>query len=642
MNIKRILSFILAAAMVLSLAACAGSKTASVPSYVDEDGKFVYKVVRSGEQKIPVIEDSSKTVRNTIKDNLGVNVTMIKDTAYEDYDNNYEILVGDTNREESAIAKQRIIDNRTNNASDFIVAVINDKICINATEDDAIKLAADWFIKTFCQSLETWALLRNDYQFIYAPETMTTSSNLDGVDLGTFSVVLPLKTSLMIGMGADDIISYYSEFNYTMQKLDDVEEEQKYEILIGDCDRQASKSVTVEADNFIIKVIGTKIVIKGGSVLATWRGTQAFISLLKEAEQKESRLTLTDGYTVNGKYDKNEEGTYTLNWYDEFDGNKLNHDMWSPYSTHELNDEPEKNSLGGLSYSYSTYGYSNYSGSGLKNLVYQSDGKLNLGIQCIGNDVIYSRATTFYTMVWRYGVLDIYAKFAQYPVACCFWPNASGNDNIGSAFGNRFGNQKRTLDVEIDISETFGSSDTFSSNIHLWWSKHDADGRKTSGISGHSSMDGDSRYTGNSTNNKKFIYNAAKYGDKGFSDDYHMYSLYWDDECIKFAFDGKVYCDYQFDENMSPGGITSMLYLIIGNGLAQPGYGDSDKYDPELHGRYFEQQLDYVHIYQTGAKTSQLIKGWAMYDGEYSEGKEIDNTGTSVIMYPNNPIGAEY
>ena len=98
MNIKKIIAIILSVLMVASLAACAGTNAAPVASGVNEDGRFVYTVVRSGEKTIPVVEDAAKAVRAAIKDNFDVGVTITKDTAYEDFEGNLEILVGDTKR----------------------------------------------------------------------------------------------------------------------------------------------------------------------------------------------------------------------------------------------------------------------------------------------------------------------------------------------------------------------------------------------------------------------------------------------------------------------------------------------------------------------------------------------------------------
>ncbi|MEE0947056.1 MAG: family 16 glycosylhydrolase [Acutalibacteraceae bacterium] len=632
MNVKKIIALILTVLMVASLAACVG-KGKAVPSGVNDDGRFIYTVIRSGKQTIPVIENAAKNVRAAIKDGFDVGVTISKDTVIEDFDNNYEILVGDTNREESATAKERLLANRDNNAADFIVAVINDKICINATKDEMVEVAANWFIDTFCDDLESWALLTQDYEFIYAPDSKNISNMVNGTNLGLYTLVQPLSTSYIIGMGVDDIIKYYSNFGYNIKKTTDFEEATEYEILVGDCDREASKAVTVEGDNYVIKVSGNKLIVKGGSYLSTWRAIVELYNLAQKGD-----INWADGYTINGKYDPNEEGAYTLNWNDEFEGTKVDYNKWSDYRN-QAKDQKNASSLGGYIYAYDVYDRTLYTGSDLKDLVYVSDGSIVFGCQRVNEiDFVETTISTYWTMTYKYGLLEMRGDLPEYPAHASYWVNGASTSNPGTDFGDRFGYQNRTCMTEIDILENFSKDNSYAANVHRWWGETDADGVFTGNA--HNSMDGNALYTGNSTNNKKFTFNNEKYG-KNMTDDYHIYSFYWDESRMGFAFDGNLFCDYQYKDNYSVSVHCLMNYFISSCGMGSPSYGAT--YNKDTDGNYYEHKLDWVRLYQTGAKNSQLITSWPQFaGGAYEEGEKVMKGGTSHTYYPENSIGGKF
>ncbi len=626
MNIKRIFCLILAVAMVASLSACAAE---SIPSSINSDGEFIYSVVRSGENTVLQVEDAAKELRSVMKDNFECKIVITKDTAVEDFDENYEILVGDTNREESAIALKRLKDNRDNHGDDFIVAVINDKICIQAVDPDMITIAARWFLETFCDDLTAWQKLTTDYQFIYAPGEDSVINKVNGKNLGLYAVILPRKTSLLVGMGADEFIKHYTEKGYKVTQNDDflASDETEYEILYGDTTRAASKNVSVEGDNYVIKVVGKKIVIKGGSDLATWRAAQRFIEEIKKATESGKGFNWSDGYTINGKYDAAEEGTYTLNWYDEFEGTEIDLNKWSDYRT-QATSETGASSLGGTVYKYNVYDETLYKGSDMKDLCYQADGCVVLGTQRVNDiDFIDTTLSTYWTMTYKYGVMDIYSQLSPYPAHCSYWVNGASTNNPGSNFGDRFGYQSRTCMTEIDILENFSSETSYAANVHRWWTIVDAEGNNTG--SAHNSMDGNALYGGNSDNSKKFTYNTEKYGDN-MVDDFHMYSFYWDEERMMFAFDGKVFCDYKYTDNLSVSVHCLMNYFITSNGMGSASYGAT--YNKDSDGDYYEHKIDYIRIYQTAAQNSQMITAWPQH---------IEK-GESKIFYPENSIGARY
>ena len=609
--------------MVASLSACAG---ASVTASINEEGEFAYTVTRSIAATSEA-ELAAKEIRAVLKETFDCKINIKKDVGYDDFEGNYEILVGDTNREESKIAKQKILDNRINCASDFIVAVIDDKICIQAVNNVMLTKAYEWFILNFCNSKEDWSKLRKNYEFIYAPQIEALNNSVAGVSLSEFTVVLPRKTSMLHGLIVDEYIEFFDQQSYIIKEAEDTDEEVEYEILVGDCDRPASKGVTVEGDNYIIKVVGKKVVVKGGSDLATWRGVKALLDEVKATKGKEVGINWADGYTVNGKYDATEEGTFTLNWNDEFEGSTIDLTKWSDYNGKSL--ETSASCLGGTFYTVSPNGKSKYEGSEKNGLIHQTGGELICGTRRVNDiDFIGSQISTYYTMTFKYGMLDIYSKLAPEPAYTTYWANGAGTSN--PEFIKRFGGNEndRVCMTEIDILENYSRPHEYGSTVHWWWPAHNSDGSSNS-AGGHAGLGGNSLYKKGSDNSMYMEYNHEKYGDY-LPDDYHMYSFYWDDECIKFAFDGKVFMNYQYTNHESVSVHCLMNYLISSCAMGSPTYGYT--YSKDTHENYYEHRIDYIRLYQTDAKNSQLITAWP----------EKQANGTSKIFYPENTIGGGY
>lgn len=616
----RYIALLLAISVILS--ALSGCAAASVPAGVDEDGRFVYSVVRSSDA-VSEAENGAKNIRSAIKDNFGCSVVIAKDGILEDFDQNYEILVGNTNREESEEALTRLKENRPNFASDFIVAVIGDKICIQAATNEMLAVATDWFVATFCQSLETWKLLKTDYQYIYTPESsVVTSNTVNNVDIALYSVTLPKQCSYLVGMLAEEFVDYFAEFGYQITEVEEgFDEHTQYEILFGDCEAEASRSVTVEGDNYVIKVVGDKIVIKGGNDLATNKAGKDFLNMLYETETTGRGFSWFDGHTINGKLSDEDENTYSLTWNDEFEGNTIDLNKWGDYVT--MDDAPAETSLGGKGYMVSPV-RDTYPGTLPKDYVYQSDGKMVMAYEVLGNDTIVSQIGTYNTMMYRYGIMEIRGKMPEEPATVSYWTNGG---NLKDYHKDRFGADAvtRVAQMEVDLIETFGSTLNFRSNVHLWWGVKSESGKNTSM---HSSMDGNAKYTGSSLNNKAYSY-TEKYGDK-LSDDYHIYTFYWDSTQIKFAFDGKVYCDYQFTENKSASNHCLMSFFLSGGRVASPTYGAT--YDRDIHPTYFEHKMDYIRFYQMEEQNCQMITAWP----------QLQEKGTRTVLFPNNDDGGTY
>lgn len=615
MKIKNIICLIVCFCMILTvLCSCSGGQAASIPAHIGEDGRFIYSLIR-GKDSSTTVEDGVKVIRSAIRENFDCKVSTLKDDVLEEVEGACEILIGDTNRAASAEAKKIVSEARSNNAFDFIVKVIDNQICIQAVNDDMIVVACEWFAQTFCKDLTAWSMLREEYEFLYQPETESNECAVAGMDLGLFTVVKPAEMSYIIGMEVDKFIDGYKKAGLTLNYIEDIDPAEKYEILIGNTTREESKGVTVEGDNYVIKVVGTKLVVKGGNDLATYRAMKYLNELVAKTANGEP-INWTDGYVINGKYDEKEENTYTLNFFDDFNGSTLDLDVWGDYNYQA--GRTAKSCLGGTNWYANVLNKSTAYGKDLPyKSVYVADGNLVMSTYKLNEkDFVGTYASTFTSMMFKYGVWEVRGKQSLTPGCMSYWLNGAGSQN----YVYRDGGFVRACMTEIDLIETMGSQTWFAANVHRWGND---------GV--HNSMDGVAKYKV-AGNNKSYNVDVEREGGD-ITENFHTYSMYWDDECMKFAFDGKVFVTYDYKQEESVSVHCLLNYINLHFRMGDATYGRTWK--PEEHPDYVEAYIDNIKVYQTAELNSQMITGPAEFSGKY---KQV----APVIKYPDNPVTGEY
>ena len=144
-RITSVIALLMALMFVFSIAGCQTVNTKKVVSIesVLEDGGFAYGIIRSKDAS-EKIEDAIKEFRTALRVNFNTSVKSNSDTKEYSIDTK-EILIGQTNRPESIAALKEITDNRVNNSSDFIIKVDGNKIVINATTEEALLKAIEFF-----------------------------------------------------------------------------------------------------------------------------------------------------------------------------------------------------------------------------------------------------------------------------------------------------------------------------------------------------------------------------------------------------------------------------------------------------------------------------------------------------------------
>ena len=251
-------------------------------------------------------------------------------------------------------------------------------------------------------------------------------------------------------------------------------------------------------------------------------------------------------------------------WNDEFNGSELNHYWWIDYNNEKYGlQENSANVLGGKMYNLQT------EATAVKN------GSFEMYSWRDGKDFYSGKASTNYTMMFRYGIMEIRAKMPEAPGCASIWLNCAG-----TSYG---------LGAEFDILENFGSVTSFAANLHKWGG----------GGNYHTSLDGDSVYR--KTKQFAFVDKLDKNGT--LSSDYHVYTLIWNEHQVIQAVDGEIFFTYEMRD--SDDTFRLPYYLIFGGGAGSNNYGVAWKEgDPDR----FTYSVDYVRIYQTDDPLSLIYR----------------------------------
>lgn len=571
MKVKKICALLLSAAMLFAAAGCGkkaetGNANANVDTHLTSvdsaTGKFAYTIVRPKNTDMTVLDDLAKEVRKSLKEAFDVTVPMKYDSATKDYDGNLEILIGDTDREESATTLQELKDNRVASFGDFIVKVTGDKICINAQNDQTIELAVEFFIDTFCKDSKSWNLLYDGYKFIYEGKVIGGNSMVADIPLASYTIIHPRDMELIYGNPLTELNDYLSEKQgYLLKTADDRTKETEYEVLVGDVNRDASKEIKVEGDNYIIKVVGKKLVIKGGSSLALMQALKDLKQMFSDAG-KSGGLTFESDFEKTGTYSSENKG-YTYVWGDEFNSGSINHYWWVDGEEFKYG-KTFDSCLGGKAISKST-----------ENVIARDGCMVLFNDRLSDKDTTMCHASTYGTMAYRYGMIEIRAKLSPGPATTSFflYSNHSGYGSF----------------TEFDLLENFGKPDSFASNLHRFWN--------LDVYFGHTSFD-----IPQYREKKKYKFTDST--DKALSDSFHIYSMEWTDSLVSMAVDGKPFFTYSLDDDENVDVRRLPINLYISCRLGDANYGSAVTLDDPTH---YETLVDYVRIYQRNDIDSQIF-----------------------------------
>ena len=288
---KRLLPLLLA--FILLFPACApavtpeGSDTVpetepAEPFVILENGASEFVIIRSDSMDERALQ-SLLELRKTIKEKYSVEIPLKTDWSKENKENEtvtsddtvLEILVGDTNRAET----RAIAEEYPNLKTGYVIKAVNGKLVIWGPDTSALSAALDKFaeealgdgkISVPGNYLRVWDLsgegmpldlIANNYTLICpqnAPDRVWNTANLLANNIEALSGVKPTVQS-------DSKASASGK-----------------EILIGSTNRAETAAVgELPYMDYVIRISGDKIVLLGGSPLATQSAVEAFYEMLK-------------------------------------------------------------------------------------------------------------------------------------------------------------------------------------------------------------------------------------------------------------------------------------------------------------------------------------------------------------------------
>ena len=175
-----------------------------------------------------------------------------------DADNDkYEILIGKTNRPESAEAIDAL-----EGYYDYGIFIIGNKICIAAKTEDMLDAACELFLQNVTADDDT-ATYAFKETVIKTYDYTRPSLTVAGEDISSFSIVLSKEATSSEKTLANCIVEYLRLVNgVDMPILTDEASETEFEILIGNTERTESSAAQELSDReYLTSVFGKKLII---------------------------------------------------------------------------------------------------------------------------------------------------------------------------------------------------------------------------------------------------------------------------------------------------------------------------------------------------------------------------------------------
>ena len=503
---KRVLSFALVLIIAMGLlSACGSDEAASSNSiggdstaangifstadvqFVGSDGGSVYSIIR------PEGSDSacSSFVFKQLKQKLNVSAKNSSDT--EDGADKYEILVGYTNRPESAKAKDYLVQNVGGRVNDYIICTIGKKIVILGMSDDATMLACEQFAKDYIKADG----IKGGIKVTVASTGDFENITVNNTSIGKFKFVRPhFNSSYLAQLEMEKLTDTILKATGFMLPIveDDYVTEGDLEINFGLTNRSGVTAIA-DYDKYEVKISGNKVYINGGTVHATALAISEFSKLLT------SKKTLTDADSFSGSYAKTIQSyDYATTWRpvfgDEFDGDEVDTSKWKVQPKTANGREGQNGKFSGMD----------------PNAVFVREGMLTIAAHEDDEGYWGGEIVTEDTMNYKFG----YIEFS------CITPDGDGFWSL--LWLTRGKVEPGYATPEIDVNECFGNAKITSSCAHSWPSAA-------------------------AETEKGWLheYKAQKLyclDEKHFGEDFHTFGFLWDENEMKFTADGKVHFTY--------------------------------------------------------------------------------------------------
>lgn len=363
---------------------------------------------------------------------------------------------------------------------------------------------------------------------------------------------------------------FESKYSVKVGIVTDSTAETEKEILIGKTNRSVSKN-NLKENAIKVFVDGKKLIFNGGHDVTVDSAVNKFVRL---APKKGKAVT----FELETDFTSSALDGYEYVWGDEFEGTTLDRTKFA-YKPHMA-------------------GTGSMVVSNDEDVIKVDDGRLKLfGIRYFDGQrpgtqyKVPLSVTTINNMNFTYGYAEIRARVPYQKGAWpSFWAKSADSPY-----------QKNDVDynIELDIFEVFGTTDTAVPNIHKWYKKYD-----------YNAIHGGGSHTDFPSELKKgFIFDNIT----NLSYEYHTYGMEWTEKEISMYIDGKKYMTFDitksFDKYENMKGFKDYpVFLIFNNHF----FTEDSSWIPtqnEMNGRtepliieneelpteYF---IDYLRLYQ--------------------------------------------
>ncbi len=541
------------------------SSTADV-KFLDENNEAVYRIIRpDGNDDVNIM---ASLLFKQIKEKLGVSLKNVSDT--EDGTDKYEILVGRTNRPESAQAREYLIETAGGRVNDFIICTIGKKIVIDAMNLDGLQAACMHFIENFAKAEG----VKGGIKYLNVTEGTFSEATVNNAKLGKFAFVRPrFNFGYVVQNQIEEANKLLMEkTGYCLEIVEDHNAAVEYEIVVGNANREGVTAFA-NKDEYSVTVSGKKVYLNGGSTSAIAMAVSEFAKMLCAGPVTDSSSVANASYSqALAGYDKSTY--YTTVWADDFDDAVGDHETGVDLTKWNWGTDSAEGHNGRTSVR-----------SQKAEHLHVKDGMLNFYAAYDDQYYYGFKLVTSGRMTFRYGILEMSAIL---PHGSAFWISLWANslntmDDVSpSAFFS-----------EVNVVEMFGNSGSEASNLHGWLK---GDGRAIydeiwapNGLETHWSLDG-----------KYSAYKKYSCPEGRFNDGLHTFTYIWDENTSKFACDGNVY--FELDHNEQPhykDTFTQPIYLILSQATCfATGAGQNMADDAPEWTASNNFQIDYVHVYQ--------------------------------------------
>ena len=278
---KRLLSLLLCLLMIFSMFACGSemdgnySDSASdsdviqtLPSQVPansvslaEHERANYRIVYASGLASAVVQKITNHL-TTLKTKIGVTMEAVPDSVAPN--GTPEILIGETNREESKLASAKL------RSGEYTVEFDKStkSVVIAGGGAAAISSAMDKFFKDCLDLNKRYLAIPTTYsaeKFLNFP---IQSVLIDGVPIQDYTIVYPKDADLVTKYAAQNLYDYLKlNMGVKLAMNDDSKAEKQYEILIGSTKRSASKvSTSMKEGQYVLMKSDDKIVMQGNGI----------------------------------------------------------------------------------------------------------------------------------------------------------------------------------------------------------------------------------------------------------------------------------------------------------------------------------------------------------------------------------------